>query len=84
MFAWIQAHGGFGAVALIALGLYNVTLSGIGQIFTILHAQEPGWIQKLATYGLTAQQWLAGTAGASVVTPQVKVASPAPTSSTGT
>lgn len=75
MLAFITANGGFIAMAIVVLGLYNILMTAIGQAFVTLHKQEPGFLQKAGAVGLTLQQWL--SASKPTPTPQIASASTA-------
>lgn len=55
---FVQAHGGFIAAGLLILAVYNIVFSALAQIFSALHMQEPGALQKLGAAGLKITQWL--------------------------
>jgi len=58
MSAFIAAHGGVMAVAVLAVALFNVLMSAIAKICALLSVQEPAWMQKAGSVGLTLSQWL--------------------------
>jgi hypothetical protein len=58
MAAFISAHGGVLALAVLAVALFNIVMSAIGQIFSALAIQEPSGLQKVAAVGLKISQWL--------------------------
>ncbi len=57
---FFQNHGGLLPAILVAFLCFNVVLSGIAQIFTILGKQEPAWLQTIGAIGLKVAQWLSG------------------------
>ena len=56
--AWIQSQGGFIASVTLVIGLLNILLSFLAQVFAKLSAAEPAWLQSLGSVLLSLTQWL--------------------------
>ena len=58
MIAWIQAHGGFEAVAVVSVICFNIVMSALAQLFATLKQTEPAFLQNLGNWGLKISQYL--------------------------
>lgn len=55
--SWIKGTGGLFAAVGVVLGVINIALSALTQIFAKLSIAEPVWMQNLGTWLLKLLQW---------------------------